>query len=104
MWRAHHRDVVTEFRGVLGEAQCFDRGLDSGTRDQHFIRGGGSTHGLQHIAPFLVGEQNGFTSRAFDDDACHGSAGITLDVGFKLFEIDLTVRIERRGDRRKNTV
>ena len=62
------------------------------------------TRALQHLAPLLVAEQDGFAGRTLDDDAGHRRTRILLDILFQLAKVDFAVGIERGGDGRKNSV
>ena len=101
---AHHGNVVAQFGGVFGKPQSLNRRLDARARDQHFVRRSRLARGLQHIAPLLIGKQNGLAGRTEHDDARARRARIALNIALELFEVDVAVRIERRGDGRKNTV
>src|SRR6202050_2910380 len=104
MRRAHHGNVVAEFGGVFGKPQGLNGRLDPCTSDQHFVRRGRLTRGLQPTAPLLVGKQDRLASRAEHDDTGTWSARITLNIALELLEVHVAVRIERRGDGRENTV
>ena len=100
----HHGDVVAKFSGIFGEPQSFDRGLDAGAGNQHFVGSGCFAGRLQNIALLLIGEHERLARRPEHDDARDRSPRVALDVGLKLFIVDVAVGIERRGDGRKNSV
>ncbi len=60
MRSAHHGGVVAKLGRIFGEAQSSVRGFDARAGDHHFVRRGGGERRLQHVAAFLVREQDGF--------------------------------------------
>ena len=100
---AHHGGVIAEFGGIFGEPQSFMCGLDAGACDHNFMGRGGGESRFQHVAAFLVGQQNRFAGGAQRHDAGDRRARVALDVRFELFVIDLAIGIEGRGDGRKNS-
>ena len=100
----YHGHVVAELGGVFGEPQGFDRRLDAGAGNQNFIGRSSIPREFQDIAALLIGEHDRLSSRAEHDNSGYRRTRVTLDVGLELFKIDVAVRIEGRGDGRKNAV
>ena len=98
VWSSHHGGVIAQFGGVFGEAQSFTGGLDAGACDHHFIGRGGGQSRFEHVAAFLIREQNRFSRRTLDYDARDRRARIALNVGFDFLVIHFAVGIEGRGN------
>ncbi len=104
MRRAHHRNVVAQLGGVLGQPQGFDGRLDPGASDQHFFVRSRFAGTLQYLAALFIAEQDGFASRAKHDNANHRRTRIVLDILFELAEVNFAVGIKRSGNGRKDSV
>jgi len=101
---ANHRDVITEPGSVFGEVQGLDRGFDSRTCDQQFIRRCGGTGGLQHSTALFIRQKNGFAGRSKHHQAGDRRLRIALNIVLELLVIDTAVGIKGRTDRRKDAM
>ena len=100
---AHHGAIVSEFGGVLGEVKGLVRRLAASAGNHDFIGSGGCQRCFQHIAPFLIGEKDGFASRSLHHNASDRRTRVAFSIRFDLFVVNLAIGIKRRGNGRENS-
>ena len=100
---ADEQRVVVALGGVVGQAESLGEAFAADAGEKNFIRSGGAGGVAEDVAGFVVAEHNGFAGGAEDHEAGAGGAGVALDIGLELAQIESAIGIEGSGDRRKNT-
>ena len=101
---ADEEGVVLVVGGVFGEAKGFGEAFAGDAGEQDFFRSSGVGGVAEDVAGFVVAQHDGFAGGTEDDEAGAGRAGVVLDVGLELAQVEAAVGVERSGDRRENAI
>src|SRR6185369_15253010 len=104
VWSPDHGCVVVQAGGVFNQTERLGGGLKTTSGDHHFLGSRGCNRNAHHFPFFVVAEHNGFAARTLHNDSADRRFRITIYIVLELFVVHLPIRVERRGDGRKNAI